>query len=92
MPQICDFEIKWFRYVDVIIVLWPIDKDPLQFLNNLNNLVASIKFKIELESDNNSLLFLDTVIINTNNYLKFKIDRKSTQVDSYIHYFFEFVP
>ena len=86
LPQICNFQLKWFRYVDDIIVLWPLDRDVLHFLNNLNSLVPSIKFKIEQEVEH-SLPFLDTVIININNGLKFKIYRKPTHVDAYIHYF-----
>ena len=86
LPQICDFPLIWYRYVDDIIVLWPMDKDPMNFLEKLNKLIESISFKIEIEN-NYSLPFLDTLIIRTNGQLKFDIYRKPTAVDSYIHYF-----
>ena len=49
-------------------------------------MVQSIKFELELEV-NGQLPFLDALIIKTNNGFKFKIYRKPTHVDSYIHYF-----
>ena len=68
--------------------MWPVDsqRDPLAFLQELNQLVPTIKFKIEIEKDN-SLPFLDTLVINSRNQLKFKVYRKPTSVEAFIHYF-----
>ena len=87
LPTICDFEIIWYRYVDDVICLWPSDRDPMLFLQELNDLVPSIKFKIEIEN-NNALPFLDTLVTRTHDQqLKFKVYRKPTAVESYVHYF-----
>ena len=86
LPTICNFNIIWYRYVDDIICLWPKDKDPLVFLHSLNQLVPTIKFKIEIENDN-TLPFLDTLIFNSPNQLKFDVYRKPTSVESFVHYF-----
>ena len=86
LPQICNFPIVWYRYVDDIICLWPRDLDPIVFLEELNRLVPSITFKIEVEI-NNSLPFLDTLIIRSEQGLKFDVYRKPMAVTSYVHYF-----
>ena len=86
LPTICNFRLPWYRYVDDILCLWPKNVDPHQFLGKLNSLVPSISFKIE-EENNHTLPFLDTLIINNNGQFKFKVYRKPTLVDSYIHYF-----
>lgn len=86
---LCDIlpsNIKWYRYVDDILCLWPVDKDENVFLNNLNCLVDSIKFTLETETEN-VLAFLDCNIHRDGNILKFSIYRKPTNVCSYIHYY-----
>ena len=60
--------------------------DPNILLAQLNNLVPSIKFKLELEV-NGQLPFLDTLVMKSSTGFKFKIYRKPTHVDAYIHYF-----
>ena len=85
LPTTCDFSLIWYRYVDDIIVLWSVNRDPLVFLNQLNQLVPSIKFKVEIE--NYILPFLDTLTINTHDQFKFNAYRKPTSVESFIHYF-----
>ena len=64
----------------------PTDVDPNILLAHLNDLVPSIKLKLEVEVDG-KLPFLDTLIIKSNNGFKFKVYRKPTHVDAYIHYF-----
>ena len=57
------------------------------FLETLNNLHPSIKFKVEIEN-NNALPFLDTLVIRSEDgYPKFRVYRKDTHSDSYIHAF-----
>ena len=85
LPHICNFELPWFRYVDDILCLWPVDRDPSDFLLKLNGLVPSISFKLEKEV-NGCLPFLDTLIIRSDNGFKFKVYKKPTHVDSYIHF------
>lgn len=73
--------LHWFRYVDDCLVF--VDG----YIGIVNNLLAkinqvhpSIKFTLELES-NNKLNFLDFTIHKINNLLNFRIFRKPTQTD-----------
>ena len=68
--------------------LVPNEIDLNSFLQRLNSLQQSIKFKIEVEEDN-KLAFLDTLCIrdNINNKIKFTVYRKVTHSNSYIHSF-----
>ena len=86
LPGIFHFQLTWYRYVDDVICLFPKDLDPSIFLDKLNELVPSIQFKIELEVEE-KLPFLDTLIIKSSNGFKFKVYRKPTHVDSYIHFY-----
>ena len=54
--------VKWFRYVDNVLCLWPKSMNLQSFLYDLNNLVPSIKFSVEVEQQN-CLPFLDVLII-----------------------------
>ena len=76
----------WFRYVDDILCVWPETEDINRFLHELNNLVPSIKFTLEIES-NGVLPFLDVNLHRINNSFKFSIYRKPTNVCSYVHYY-----
>ena len=78
----------WFRYVDDIFSCLSSSIDIDQILSQLNSLHSCIKFKCEKEVDN-SLPFLDTLIIKDSNYSKpkFKVYRKPTHSNSYIHSF-----
>ena len=84
LTKICTFNLPWYRYVDDILCLWPKTENSHVFLEKLNDLVPSITFKIE-EEMNSTLPFLDCMIINNGNSFKFKVYRKPTLVDSYIH-------
>ena len=86
LPRICHFQLTWYRYVDDILCLLPNDINPNFFLERLNELVPSIQFKIELEVEG-KLPFLDTIIIKSSNGFKFKVYRKATHVNSYIHFY-----
>ena len=77
-------DIIWKRYVDDILVFWPKNLDVNGFLDQLNSLVNSIKFTLEIEN-NFKLSFLDVNIHRTNNDLKFNVYRKPTNNELYIH-------
>ncbi|XP_069941993.1 uncharacterized protein [Cherax quadricarinatus] len=77
---------KWFRYVDDILCLMPKNVDIHHFLGKLNSLAHSINFTVQFD-ENNSLPFLDVLIIKGNNEFKFKIYRKPTNNCSYVHYY-----
>ena len=86
LPRIIHFDIIWYRYVDDILCLLPVNIDPNDLLRQLNELVPTIKFKLEVE-ENGQIPFLDTLVIKSNCGFKFKVYRKPTHVDAYIHYF-----
>ena len=76
--------IPWYRYLDDVIALVPIDFDTNLFLAQLNELVPSINFTIE-EEINGRLGFLDVMIQREDRVFKFDIFRKETNVNSFIH-------
>ena len=88
LPNVLDVNsCVWLRYVDDIFCILPDTTNLDELLQKLNGLHNNIKFKIEIEN-NNVLPFLDvTVIRNINNNLSFKIYRKPTCSNSYIHAF-----
>ena len=84
LPSVVDFELVWYRYLDDVFVVIPNTVDVDNFLLKLNCLVPFIKFKIEKEN-NNSLPFLDMLVIRNNHRPLFKIYRKPTHSNMYIH-------
>jgi len=76
--------VYWFRYVDDIICLFNGNEkesnDLLEYLNSISNTIQFTK-----ESQNESINFLDVTIYKENNEHAFKIYRKSTQTDMFIH-------
>ena len=56
----------------------------MDFLNSLYH--PSLSFSVELES-NNRMPFLDVLILKSSNDLLFKVFRKSTHSNSYLHFF-----
>ena len=76
----------WMRYVDDVIVISPEDTDLDDKLVRLNEVDPKIQFTIEKEN-NMSLPFLDTVIIRGQEELKFKVYRKDTNKEDYIHFY-----
>ena len=88
----CPPEIKphiWLRYVDDVFVIYK--KDDIcfdRFVEYVNNIIPSIKFTVEYES-NNSLPFLDVIVYHdsmTHNF-SFSVYRKPTNSEMYIHFF-----
>ena len=76
----------WMRYVDDVIVIVPEDTDLDDKLARLNEVDHRIQFTKEEES-NQSLPFLDVMIIRTEDALKYKVYRKDTCKEDYIHFF-----
>ena len=86
IPRLNGLQLIWFRYVDDILALLPVDFDVDNFLDILNSRVPSIKFTIEKESEN-CLPFLDVMIHREDFGFKYSIYRKPTNNLSYVHYF-----
>ena len=87
LSSIVDLEIIWFRYVDDVFVIILNNLSLDAFLNSLNNLSPSIKFTTEREA-NNCLPFLDVQVMRGNNNRPcFKVYRKPTHSNLYIHDF-----
>ncbi|XP_071637535.1 uncharacterized protein [Temnothorax longispinosus] len=81
-----DFEIKiFYRYVDDIFTIIPRSKLN-DVLNAFNSYHPRLNFTFELES-NNSLPFLDTIVIRDGNRLITNWFRKPTFSGRYINYF-----
>ena len=78
--------IFWKRYVDDCLSLVSEDFDLNHFLNFINSLYPSLKFTFEW-SENGKIPFLDILIYNCNDHLKFDVFRKKTNSESYLHYF-----
>ena len=83
--KIISSDTKWYRYVDDCLIITHKDTDIEALLQRMNNVNNKIQLTVENES-NGSLPFLDTVIIRTENSVKFKVYRKPTNKDDFIHY------
>ena len=86
LRNILPSNVIWFRYVDDIFCIWPLNVNIDNFLERLNDLVPSIKFTLEKEN-NFSLPFLDVRVHRQGNRFKFSVYRKPTNISSYIHYY-----
>ena len=87
LPSIKPAGMFWFRYVDDIFTLWDDKWGPFgDFLDKLNNLAPTIKFKAEWE-DKGNIPFLDILICRNNGDLCFTVYRKPTHSGSYLHFF-----
>lgn len=76
----------WVRYVDDVLALVSPDFDLEKFLSYINSLYPTLKFSYEWETGG-VIPFLDVLIHNCFSSLKFRVFRKPTSSDSYIHYF-----
>ena len=80
-------DMVWLRYVDDILTMWnPAWGDFNDFFTRLNNLIPSIKFKVEWENEN-KIPFLDVHILRSPTSYKFTVYRKPTFAISYIHFY-----
>lgn len=87
MQGIWSTEWLWLRYVDDCFVVVPDSFDVEEFLRKLNAVCPSINFTRELEV-NGVLPFLDVCVIRgENGFPKFKVHRKTTNMENYIHAF-----
>jgi hypothetical protein len=79
--------ITWFRYIDDVFVITNNNVNPDDLLTYLNRQMHTIKFTKEIE-ENNKPNFLDITIVRSNNGApSFKIYRKPTNSNNYIHWF-----
>ena len=76
----------WLRYVDDVLVIVPKDTDLNEKLGKMNEIHPKIQFTIENEEDG-QLAFLDTCIIRTRTCFKFKVYRKPTNKEDYVHFY-----
>lgn len=78
--------VTWFRYVDDVFVLVPEEMNLNEKLKKLNDVEKKIQFTLETENDA-SLPFLDILIMKRESSAKYRVFRKKTNQDDYIHYF-----
>jgi hypothetical protein len=77
---------KWFRYVDNTFVVWAHGPAKLQqFLHHLNSVRPTIKFTMEVEA-NDTLPFLEVLVMKWGPKLTMKVSQKPTHTDCYLHF------
>jgi hypothetical protein len=77
---------KWLRYIDDIFMVWPHGPARLQqFLHHLNSVRPTIKFTMEVGA-NDTLPFLDILIMKLGPKLSTKVYRKPTHTGCYLHF------
>ena len=76
----------WMRYVDDVLVVVPKDTQMDEKLKLLNNVNPKVQFTLELEHDK-QIAFLDTCIMRSDNVFKFKVYRKPTNKEDYVHFY-----
>ena len=76
----------WLRYVDDTWVALPQDCDTEAVLQSLNAIHPSIKFTMEKEN-NGRIPFLDTLVERKGAGLEFRVYRKPTNKDDFIHFY-----
>jgi predicted GIY-YIG superfamily endonuclease len=87
-PGLFGDTLNYFRYVDDTLVVLDRNVNQNECLNVLNNLNENVKFTLEGENETDSSLnFLDLKIYRMENFWKFKIFRKATNNEKYIHWF-----
>ena len=76
----------WLRYVDDVLIIAPENLNLQEKLAELNQVHQRIQFTFE-EEENHMLNFLDTTIIRGDSGVKFRVYRKPTNKEDYIHFF-----
>jgi hypothetical protein len=77
---------KWLGYVNDTFVVWPHGPARLQQLfDHINSVRPTIKFTIEVET-NNTLPFLDVLVMKLGPELITKVYRKPTHTSRYLHF------
>ena len=77
---------SYFRYIENILLIYPQNLDLHSITDRLNNVESSIKFTYELES-NNTLPFLDILLIRIINNLKSNVYCKPICKNDHIHFY-----
>ena len=77
---------EWMRYVDDVLVVVPENMDINERLSHLNAVNSNIQFTVEMERDG-ELAFLDTCIVRTDGGFKFKVHRKPSNKEDYVHFY-----
>ena len=83
--EIMGREVIWVRYVDDVLAVVPKTMNLEAKLNELNSVDTKIQFTLEKEN-RGVIAFLDTEIIR-NNRVKFKVYRKPTNKECYVHFY-----
>ena len=83
--EIMGTETTWLRYVDDVFVLVPEVTDLNEKLRKLNEVEDKIQFTLENE-EHGTLPFLDVAIIRSENTVKYRVYRKKTSQEDFIHY------
>ena len=78
-------DIQFFRYIDILII-YPKEHNIPFSVHKLNKVKPSINFTYKFEK-NNSLHFLDILLINNNNKLEFKVYDKINNKNDFIHFY-----
>ena len=78
--------IFWVHFIDDIFLIWTGDKDSLiNFIDYLNNVVASIKFTHEISTD--SINFLDNIVLeDKQGNINTDVYQKPSDTHSYLHW------
>ena len=84
--EIMGTKTTWMRYVDDILLVIPENMNLESKLQELNAVHPNIQFSAEKEKEG-GLAFLDTYIIREGQTVKYKVYRKPTNKEDYIHYF-----
>ena len=78
--------VLWMRYVDDVLLVVPQTMDLNEKLNELNSVDPKIQFTMEKENQG-TIPFLDTEIVRCGNQVKFKVYRKPTNREDYVHFY-----
>ena len=76
----------WMRYIDDVLIVIPRDMNLEDKVQNLNAVDAKIQFTVEKET-NSGLPFLDTFIFRDGQEVQYKVYRKPSSKEDYIHYY-----
>ncbi|XP_053575133.1 tubulin alpha chain-like [Bombina bombina] len=75
----------WWRYIDDIFGVWLSDIGTLEeFVNELNSATCHIKFKLVCSEE--SVVFLDTRVLKSNQGLVVDLHKKATDCNTLLHY------
>jgi hypothetical protein len=76
---------KWLRYVDDTFVVWPHGPAKLLQLHHLYSVKPTIKFITEVEA-NDTLPFLDVLVMKLGPKLTTEVYQKPTHTGRYLHF------